>query len=435
MIKRILKKFLPKSSLLFYHWILAKWSRLIYRDPSKELIVIGVTGTNGKSSTVQFISQLLTSMGHKVGYTTTAGFSIARKEIENKLKMTMPGRFLLQKLLRQMVEAGCKYAVVETSSQGIAQYRHIGIRYDMAVFTNLTPEHIESHGSFKRYKEAKGQLFDHLSVYPHKKIDGRELKRTIVVNADDKYADYFASFVSDQCFRFSLSGQDVDYSVTDYEVVSGGARFKVNGVSFEVPLIGMYQHKNVLAAITAVAGLGFELKDLVPAVADLKPVPGRLQLINVGQPFTVVLDYAYEPYALEALYESALQIPHERVIGLHGSAGGGRDVARRPQIGDFAALNNDLSIITNEDPYDEEPESIIADIVKGFEDSDGDSELEVVDDRAEAIDLAVKSAAEGDIVLITGKGSEPVMAVKDGKVIPWSDEGEIRKALKKLGYE
>lgn len=434
MIKKILRKLLPSSSILMYHLLLAKFARFIYRDPSSKIVVIGVTGTNGKSSTVQFIAQILTALGSKVGYTTTAGFNIGGRDIENKLKMTMPGRFLLQKLIRQMVNEGCEYAIIETSSQGIAQYRHIGIRYDVAVFTNLTPEHIESHGSFKRYKEAKGQLFDHLSAYPHKKINGKKIDRIIVTNVDDQYSDYFSSFASDDVVKYSFSGEESEFRVSDYEVIASGAKFKVNGIEFEVPLIGEYQHKNVLAAISTVMSLGFDLSEISAIVRDLKPVPGRLQLIERGQPFTVVLDYAYEPYALEALYRSVLQLPHGRVIGLHGSAGGGRDVARRPQIGAFAKSHNEISIITNEDPYDEDPELIIKDIVRGFEDAEGKSELFVFSDRSQAIKEAVSMAKGGDLVLITGKGSEPVMAVKDGKTIPWSDEEEIVKSLKDIGY-
>ncbi|RMD51393.1 hypothetical protein D6827_02330, partial [Candidatus Parcubacteria bacterium] len=167
-----LRKITPDFVFSIYHWTLAKLSAFLYRYPSNKMMVIGVTGTNGKSSTVQLIAQLLTLLGDKVGYTTTAGFKILNQEIENKMKMTMPGRFVLQKLLRKMVKSGCTVAIIETSSQGVEQFRHIGINYDTAVFTNLTPEHIEAHGGFENYKRAKGKFFQYLTKRPRKRNNG-----------------------------------------------------------------------------------------------------------------------------------------------------------------------------------------------------------------------------------------------------------------------
>src|SRR3989339_1821766 len=178
MIKNLLKKILPKTSLQAYHYILAKLAALFFQHPSEQLIVIGVTGTNGKSSTVQLIGQLLEQMGERVGWTTTASFKVAEKEWINDRKMTMLGRFQTQRLLRRMVRAGCRYAIVETSSQGIEQYRHIGIHYDVAVFTNLTPEHIEAHGGFENYKQAKLKLFQTVARASKKYQQGELVKKT-----------------------------------------------------------------------------------------------------------------------------------------------------------------------------------------------------------------------------------------------------------------
>lgn len=175
---------------------------MVYGNPSNALIVIGVTGTKGKSSTVQMMAQLLTACGERVGYTSTAGFAINGRVIENRMKMTMPGRFFLQRILRDMVNEGCTYAVVETSSQGLTQFRHVGVNYDVAVCTNLTPEHIESHGGFENYKAAKGMLFAHLTKMPKKVINGKAVKKISVVNADDAHAEYFASFPADRHVAF-----------------------------------------------------------------------------------------------------------------------------------------------------------------------------------------------------------------------------------------
>ena len=198
-----LKQLVPSWMKAPYHWVLALLSALVYGFPSNKLVVIGVTGTNGKSSTVQFIAQMLESLGQHVGYTGTAGFYIDGEVIENTLKMTMPGRFLLQRLLRDMVRAGCRYALVETTSQGIEQFRHLGINYDVVVFTNLTPEHIESHGGFENYKAAKGKLFAHLTHRKRKHFGDEVVEKISVINADDPHAPFFLRFPADGVVRFS----------------------------------------------------------------------------------------------------------------------------------------------------------------------------------------------------------------------------------------
>lgn len=435
MIKRLLKKILPKGFIDAYHLLLARLAQFYYRNPSSKMVVIGVTGTNGKSSTVQFIAQLLTAMGKKVGYTTTAGFNINGQEIENKMKMTMPGRFYLQSLLRDMVDEGCDYVIVETSSQGLVQYRHLGINYDVAVFTNLTPEHIESHGGFENYKAAKGMLFTHLEKGKVKSLNGERLEKKAIINGDDKHADYFAGLCSN-VMRFG-EDESNDLHWDDYSIENKGCTFNVQGIDFEVPLIGNFQHKNVLASIATLYGLGFSLLEISEVMQYLRPVPGRLQVIDQGQPFTVIVDYAYEPYALQALLDVADSLPHSRILGVHGSAGGGRDIARRPKIGALVAKREDMSVITNEDPYDEDPVKIINEVAEGAVNAgakEGEN-LFLIEDRGEAIRFVLEQAQEGDVVLITGKGSEPVMAVANEKTIPWSDIKITCDILKELGYE
>ncbi len=423
--------------MLAYHFVLAKAAEVAYRYPSSELIVIGVTGTNGKSSTVNFIAQLLAALGEKVGYTSTAGFMIAGEEVANRMKMTMPGRFALQRLLRRMVVAECRYAVVETSSQGIAQYRHLGVNYDVAVFTNLTPEHIESHGGFANYKAAKGELFRHLTARARKTIDGKRVAKVIVANADDEHAEYFLAFSADRTMRFGWDDVPDDDAVMArlIERNADGAMIDVNGLPCQLKLFARYEWQNAIAAITAVTALGFSLDAVVRAAQTLKQVPGRFEWIRCGQPFAVIVDYAYEPYALAALYDAIAPLGFSRVIGVHGSAGGGRDAARRPQIGKLAAERESIVIVTNEDPYDEDPKAIIEAVAVGSRKAgkrDG-HDLFVIENRAEAIDKAIGLAAAGDVVLVTGKGSEPVMAVAGGTV-PWDDREAARHALAKRGF-
>lgn len=432
-----LKKLVPKPFVQGYHWSLAYASAMYYRYPSKELIVIGVTGTNGKSSTVQLTAQLLTLLGERVGYTTTAGFKIAGESIENKMKITMPGRFTLQALLRRMVDEECKYAIVETSSQGILQFRHLGIQYDAVLITNLTPEHIEAHGGFEAYREAKGRLFTHLMRYPQKKINGTLIPRTSLINMDDEHAQYYANFKVDRKLKFSWSGNEsADVSVQKKEFLPSGANISIEGVEMKIPLGAEFQQKNVLAAVAIVRSLGFSLEEIAIAVEKLEGIPGRFEVVDRGQPFHVIIDYAYEPYALRALLADAKKLQPNRIIGVHGSAGGGRDRARRAEIGRLAAEEEDVVIVTNEDPYDEDPVTIIQEVGEGARNAGKvqGEDLYLIEDRMEAIEQAIALAQEGDVVLLTGKGSEPVMAVANGKKVPWNDKDAAVRALIKRGF-
>lgn len=431
-----LKHLIPSSLLQLYHAFLGYIAGVIYRHPANGMVVIGVTGTNGKSTTVQFIAQLLTELGETVGYTSTAGFSIAGQTVENRMKMTMPGRFALQRMLRAMRQAGCTYAIVETSSQGLAQYRHVGINYDIVVFTNLTPEHLEAHGGFEQYRRAKGLLFSHLTARAHKMLGGKRILKHVVANGDDAHAAYFTSFPADVHWLFGWRVHEAQgVYARELSRHADGARVEVQGISADWHLSAHFSRLNALAAVTAVHACGFSLQATLRASEKLRDVAGRFERIFVGQPFMVVVDYAYEPYALQALFAS-LPSHTGKVIGVHGSAGGGRDKARRPLIGHIAAEHEDVVIVTNEDPYDEDPQVIIDAVAAGAREKgkcDG-KDLFLIPDREEAIRFALQQAEAGDVVLITGKGSEPVMAVAGGKTIPWDDRQVVRNVLSSLGY-
>lgn len=431
-----LKKIIPQPLLQVYHAVLGHVAGILYGNPSHRMIVIGVTGTNGKSSTVQFIAQLLTELGEKVGYTSTAGFSIAGNAVENCMKMTMPGRFALQAMLRDMHKAGCTYAVIETSSQGLVQYRHVSINYDIVVFTNLTPEHLESHGGFEKYKQAKGLLFSHLTQRSHKIINGKRIPKQILVNADDEHAPYFAHFKADihQSFSWNFP-QDNGVYAREVSHDAKGAQVEVQHIPVYWHLPAHFSRLNALAAVATVHACGFALSNVLAASEQLRDVAGRFERIVVGQPFEVIVDYAYEPYALRALFAS-LPVHTGRIIGVHGSAGGGRDKARRPIIGAVAAEHEDIVVVTNEDPYDEDPQAIINEVAAGAraQGKQDQVNLFVIADRKEAIAFALSTAQPNDTVLITGKGSEPVMAVAGGKTIPWDDRQVVRDVLLSLGY-
>ena len=428
MLKSAIRRLIPEPIISGYHLALAHLAAAVYGYPSRRLTVIGVTGTNGKSSTTQFIGRLLEHAGHRVGWTTTAGFKVADREWVNDKKMTMLGRFQTQKLLREMVKAGCTHAIVETSSQGIAQFRHVGIAYTVAVFTNLTPEHIEAHGGFENYKRAKGKLF-------------AATRGIHIINIDDEHAPYFLSFKADKTYGYGLAGASqalprdaagvIPVIASDVLLEASCSSFRVDGHEFHLTPIGRFNVYNVLSAVATCRALGLSWEIIQDGVARLESVPGRLESIEEGQGFGVIVDYAYEPAAMNAVYEALRLLKRGRLIQVLGSAGGGRDVARREILGRMAAQEADVVIVANEDPYDDDPMQIINDVASG---ATAEGKRDGVDlfrilDRQEAIDKAIAMAQSGDLVLLTGKGSEPVMAVENGKKIPWDDRAAARKAL------
>jgi len=433
--KRIVRKFVPEPILSAYHWSLAKLAAVVFGFPSRQLVVIGITGTSGKSTTVQFLGQMLQAAGKKVGWASTVSFKVAEREWTNNKKMTMLGRFQTQRLLHQMVAAGCEYAIVEVSSQGIVQHRHVGINFDVAALTNLWPEHIEAHGGFENYKKAKGKFFEFVAKSSVKKISQKVIHKSFVVNVDNEYAPWFLGVLrgvkggkgGSKIFEFNLDTEEVKLS-------ADGSEFNWEGLPVFIEPIGLPNVYNAVCAATILRALGFSLSEAVTMMEKIKSVPGRLESIDEGQNFSVIVDYAFEPKALAGLYETVRLLPHQKVIHVLGSTGGGRDVARRPILGKIAGEKADIVIVTNEDPYDDDPQEIIDQVAAGALSAgkrEGENLFRVLD-RREAIAKALALAVSGDLVLITGKGSEPVMAVSDGKTIPWDDRKVIREELRKI---
>ncbi len=435
-----IKKMIPRPVLTAYHIVLAYFGAFIYGFPSRKLIVIGVTGTNGKSTTVSLIARALESGGDKVGAMSTVYFKVGEKEKLNDKKMTMLGRLALQKYLHLMVKAGCKYAVIETSSQGIIQNRHRAINYDYVVFTNLTPEHIEAHGGFENYKKAKGKLFQHLTAKPRKNIFGQEVPKAIIVNDDDEYAGYFLSFPSDRKITYAIHNQ-ADWRAREIAVELQGTSYEVNNFQVVLKLIGEFNVYNSLPALIIAHEQGLPMTNVLQYLKTVSVVPGRMELIDQGQNFYVLVDYAPEPYALKALYRTldevlrfSPKVGFNNLIHVLGSCGGGRDVARRPILGKMAGEKADIVIITNEDPYDDDPREIMDDVAQGAIESGKilNQDLFLIEDRREAIAKALSLAQENDLVLVTGKGSEQAMAIANGKYLKWDDRKVIREELQKM---
>ncbi|MBI4280615.1 UDP-N-acetylmuramoyl-L-alanyl-D-glutamate--2,6-diaminopimelate ligase [Candidatus Uhrbacteria bacterium] len=435
----LLRKIIPRSWLRAYHKALALLAASWYRHPSNALIVIGVTGTNGKSTTVNLIAEILRCSGVKVGLTSTVNFRVGERLWLNDQKMTMLGRFQLQKLLRQMVTAGCRYAVIETSSEGIAQFRHLGINYDVAVFLNLTPEHIESHGSFEKYKAAKGELFAHLTRRPKKRLQGQVIPKVSVVNLVSPYASYFLQFPADQKIGFSEKGvimEGVDQMISSREVrvTLEGICFKAGEELFSLPLLGGWNVENALAAIAVGTVFQISPRQMIEALAGVRGIPGRMERIDEGHDFTVIVDYAPQPQAIERVYDFLRLIPRGRLIHLLGSAGGGRDKSRRPILGRLAGEQADIVVVTNEDPYDDDPMEIINQVAAGALEKGKQDGLNLFRllDRREAIRKAISLARPGDLVMLTGKGAEQAIVVANRKKIPWDEREEVRRAIKTL---
>lgn len=431
-LKQAARNALPESLIEAYHLALAHLAAFVYGYPSKKLIVIGVTGTNGKTTTSYYLAKVLEAAGDASGLTTTAVLKVGDEEWLNATKMTMPGRFWLQRMLRRMVREGCKYAVIETSSQGLIQHRHVGIRYDAAVFTNLTPEHIEAHGGFENYKKAKRILFEHVASQAPKKIDGKAVKPFFVLNADDHAAEYYAeaAHLADVLWY----GIDSDKGLRAERLKLGdrGVRFSAGGAEVCLNQPGEFNVYNALAALSAAMRLGVPPEKAAASLGEIARVPGRVERVEAGQDWTVIVDYAPEPESFKQLYEALSFVPRKKTIHVLGSCGGGRDVGRRAVLGRLAAEKADIVIVTNEDPYDDDPQEIVDQVAGGALEGGKTKDLNLftILDRKEAIRKAMSLAAPGDLVVLTGKGCEPWICVAGGKKLPWDEVEAAKEAIR-----
>ena len=405
--KELVKKFIPSFLLSLYHFLLAAMAALIYRFPARHLRVIGVTGTNGKTTTVHLISEILRREGYRVASLSSISFRINENEWPNLLKMTLPGRFQVQKFLREAVRQGCEYAVLEVTSQGIVQHRHRFIRFATAVLTNLTPEHIEAHRGFANYRAAKAKLF-------------QATKGIHVINLDDENADYFLQFAAERKYTYGWENGD----------------FNQKNLQLKLLLPGSFNVYNALAAVAVAAAEGIDLMRARRIVEGVKGLPGRMEEV-ISEPFRVVVDYAFTPAALEKVYQALVQSfklsTTRSLICVLGACGGGRDKWKRPVLGEIAGKYCREIIITNEDPYDEDPRQILSQIKSGIIKSQFPiSSFHEILDRREAIQKALDLAQKNDIVIITGKGCEPWLCVANGRKIPWDDRQVVREEFAKI---
>ncbi len=418
MIKEMLRKLKPVVSV--YHFLYAFLGAALYFFPSRKIKVFAVTGTNGKTTTVELVARVFKEAGFKVAAFSSVKFEIAGEEEPNLFKMTMPGRTVIQGMLRKAVKKGCQIAILEVTSEGIKQHRHRFINFDVACFTNLSPEHIESHGGFENYRKEKGKLF-------------QAVKNTHIINIDDENADYFLKFPGKKKIQFGVKNKEAGLRAEDVKSVEGGVEFMVKDEKFYLNLNGSFNVYNALAAIAFAKEEKISTEKIKKAFQEIDVVPGRMEEV-ISSPFRVIVDYAVTPVTLEGVYKEILNnLSPKKLIAVFGSCGGGRDKWKRPVLGEIAAKYCDKIILTDEDPYNENPKQILSEIKPGILNSQFSiSNFYEIIDRREAIKKALEIAEAGDVVIITGKGSEPWMCLANGQKIPWDDRKIIREEFEKV---
>jgi len=384
----------------------------------------------------------LEEAGYKVASAGTVRFKIGKKIERNLFKMTMPGRFFVQKFLRRAVDAGCQYAIIEMTSEGARQHRHQFVNLDALIFTNIAPEHIESHGSYENYLNAKLSLANALSSSPKK-------EKIMIANIDDKESAKF--------FEAAKPARLLPYSLKDagfYKLLENGVGFNFEGQKIFSYLRGIFNIYNILAAATYARTQNVSAETVSNALSKLSEIPGRVQSVRVGsygkspdkQYFDVIVDYAHTPDSLRALYEafkpsnpssSSGSISNKKLICVLGNTGGGRDTWKRPEMGKIADQYCDEIILTNEDPYDEDPRKIVDEMAIVIR----PEKLTIEMDRRKAIRLAIKKASDNlgkpeqqnnCIVLLTGKGTDPYIMGPKGAKTQWDDKTVAEEELRKL---
>lgn len=440
-----------------------------YDNPSSKLAVIGVTGTEGKSSTVSFIWQLLRLMGKKAGFISTVQYSLGGDAIANPEHQTTPEAPIVQRQLYQMVQAGCHYAVVESSSHGLSvKTNRLGnVLFDCAVWMNVTHEHLEFHGTFEQYRHDKANLFRALDTHNHEKlIDGQKVTIPAfgVINLEDPSAEYFVKSTKCPVYGFTTRGAAgrgqgflnsnpprIPYLLADKIAGSKGISFELEGsgkligtvgagsgtITVESPVSGAFNVYNITAALLTVSQITqLPIQEVAGKTQFLEPITGRMTPICQGQPFEVIVDYAHTPSSFETIFPPLKKRVTGRLIALFGS-GGERDIKKRPEQGKIAAHWCDMVFLADEDPRGEDPQTLLEMIAQGARTEGKVSEetgLYLIPNRQEAIRKAFSLAREGDIVLLLGKAHENSIIYKD-YIMPYAEIKEAQNALAEMGFK
>ena len=415
-----------------------------YRDPSHELAIVGITGTDGKTTTSFLAVGALEAAGIRTGMTGTAATRIGGVQTVNEAHATTPEAPALQAALRAMALGGDAVAVIETTSHGLALDRVAAIAYDIAILTNLTHEHLELHGSWEAYRDAKLKLFERLARRDRpggpKRLDW---PATAIVNADDPSAGAFIGVAQEAGARILTYGTDPASDVRATRVEEDQQRLRVvydapsGSATVDLRLVGRFNVHNALAVIALGEAIGLEPAAVRDGIASVPVVPGRMERVDLGQPFGVIVDFAHSPASLRTVLDLLAPLAAARgggLIVLFGSAGE-RDTVKRPLMGRIAGERARIVVVTDEDPRGEDRMTILDEIARGAEGTGKrrDHDLLVIADRRAAIEAAIERARPGDIVLLAGKGHERAIMGPDGPR-PWDERGEAEDALRRAGY-
>ena len=412
--KQLLEK-LPfyNTAVLPYHYLQAVVGKIKYQSPAKNLRVIGVTGTNGKTTTCFMIWHLLNSAGHKTGLMTTVAYGV--KTLKPELgHMTTVDALTLNQRIREIADSGAEFLVLEITSHALAEYRTLGIPIEIGIFTNLTHEHLDYHKTIEKYRDAKGKLF-------------KKAKYSIL-NADDPATKYYQK-LTDNYITYGI--KNGEKRAKNVKLMTSGVKYSYDDMNIETNIPGEFNVYNSLAACLAAEKLGLSKSEIENGIKTLESVEGRMNVIDEGQPFTVIVDYAHAPDAIEKVFES-VKGHKGRIISVHGGAGR-RDPSTRPIRGEILGKYSDLVIITEDDSRDEDPEKIAEGFIKGAEKAGKILGKDLIKelDREKAIKIALEKAKKGDLVLILGKGHEKTILRADGPH-DFEDIKVTKKLLKSL---
>lgn len=400
-----------------YHFLWAWAGAKLHQHPSKKIFVIGVTGTKGKTTTLELLNAILEAAGKRTALLSSLRIKIGEDSQKNNSGNSMPGRANIQKFLHDAVRAQCNYALIEVTSQGVEAHRHKYIEWNMGILTNIAPEHIEAHGSFEKYRAAKLAFLKYV-------LEGGG---KVFLNRDDRNFPFFSEALFDhEVMNYSKD----EASLKDYLPLR--PKF----------LLSDFNLSNIAAAVAIGKDMGIGHSTIEEALAAFEGVEGRMEFVKKGE-YTAVVDYAHTPDSLEAAYgavrpRSTAQYPDPKLICVLGAAGGGRDRWKRPAMGTIAAEYCDRVILTDEDPYDEDPEQILSEIEEGIVNSERKpTGIYKIPNRSEAINEAVSHLQPGDVVIGTGKGSEEWIHIAHGQKVPWNERAAFETALrdKALGQQ
>lgn len=430
-LRNLIKRLIPAPIFRlvepYGHLVEAILANIIHKFPAKELKVIGVTGTDGKTTTVTLIHNMLKSAGLDSGMMTTINTDYGKGVQPNTTRMTTVSSFELFKRLRRMQDNDVKWVVLETTSHALAQNRIWGIPYSVGVLTNVTHEHLDYHRTIDRYRDAKFKLFKLVG-------SNKDGLRTGVVNADDETGELFASAVK-RPIRYGLKIGDL--KATKVKSTPAGstflAKYGERELDIHLKLPGLFNIYNALAAIGTGLAIGLADKEIEEGIAATEQVEGRMNTVDEGQGFTVIVDYAHTPNSLQKVFETSRPLTEKRLIAVFGSSGQ-RDKEKRPVMGELAGQACDVVILTEDDDRGEDGQQIMEEIAAGAEKvgKKRDIDLYLIHDRAKAIEAAIINAEKGDTVLLLGKGHEKsIVSVASGDKRPWDEVAQARQALKK----